>query len=95
MGQPANLKKQTRQRMERTGESYTTARKNILTDKPEGPRAARAAAARNYAKEAREKAKAQEQSARTLRLLRQLTNCLSTQRQKMSSSTMLRSGTEF
>lgn len=59
MGQPANLKKQTRQRMERTGESYTTARKNILAGKPESPRAARAAAARDYAKEAREKAKAQ------------------------------------
>ncbi len=61
MGQPANLKKQTRQRMERTGESYTTARKNILAGKPESPRAARAAAARDYAKEARDKAKAQEQ----------------------------------
>ncbi|WP_345470095.1 DUF4872 domain-containing protein [Glutamicibacter ectropisis] len=54
MGQPANLKKQARERMARTGESYTTARKNILTGKPESPKAARAAAARDYAKEARE-----------------------------------------
>ncbi|PQZ99371.1 hypothetical protein CQ017_06755 [Arthrobacter sp. MYb224] len=54
MAQPANLKKLARERMERTGESYTTARKNILTDKPEGPKAVRAAAARNYAKEARD-----------------------------------------
>ncbi|MGN0128338.1 DUF4872 domain-containing protein [Glutamicibacter soli] len=49
MAQPANLKKLARERMERTGESYTTARKNILTNKPESPRAARAAEARNYA----------------------------------------------
>ncbi|WP_349930307.1 DUF4872 domain-containing protein [Glutamicibacter mishrai] len=54
MGQPANLKKQARERMARTGESYTTARKNILTGKPESPKAARAAQARDYAKEARE-----------------------------------------
>ncbi len=54
MGQPANLKKQARERMERTGESYTTARKNILTGKPESPKAARAAQARDYAKEARD-----------------------------------------
>ena len=47
MAQPANLKKMTRERMERTGESYTTARKNIMAGKPESPRAARAAAARN------------------------------------------------
>jgi len=40
--------------MARTGESYTTARKNILTGKPESPKAARAAQARDYAKEARE-----------------------------------------
>lgn len=63
MGQPANLKKQTRQRMERTGESYTTARKNILLGKPESPKAARAAAARDYAKEAREKANGQPKKA--------------------------------
>lgn len=54
MGQPANLKKQARERMERTGENYTTARKNILTGKPESPKAARAAQARDYAKEARD-----------------------------------------
>ncbi|MFJ2620670.1 DUF4872 domain-containing protein [Glutamicibacter sp. NPDC087344] len=48
MAQPANLKKLARERMERTGESYTTARKNILTNKPESPRAARAAQAKNY-----------------------------------------------
>lgn len=54
LAQPANLKKLARERMARTGESYTTARKNILTDKPEGPRAARAAAARNYAQEAKD-----------------------------------------
>lgn len=54
MAQPTNLKKLARERMARTGESYTTARKNILTNKPEGPRAARAAAARNYAQEARD-----------------------------------------
>ena len=54
MAQPANLKKLARERMARTGESYTTARKNILTGKPESPKAARAAVARDYAKEARE-----------------------------------------
>ncbi|WP_313812802.1 DUF4872 domain-containing protein [Glutamicibacter sp.] len=58
MVQPKNLKKLTRERMERTGESYTTARKNIMTNKPESPKAARAAAARNYGKEAAQKAKA-------------------------------------
>lgn len=35
MAQPKNLKKLTRARMERTGESYTTARKAILTGNPE------------------------------------------------------------
>lgn len=35
MSQPKNLKKLTRARMERTGESYTTARKAILTNRPE------------------------------------------------------------
>lgn len=55
MVQPKNLKKLTRERMERTGESYTTARKNIMTNKPESPKAARAAAARNYGKEQRER----------------------------------------
>lgn len=34
MAQPKNLKKLTRDRMERTGESYTTARKHILSAKP-------------------------------------------------------------
>lgn len=58
MVQPKNLKKLARERMERTGESYTTARKNILDNKPESPKAARAAAARNYGKESQQKAKA-------------------------------------
>ena len=31
MAQPKNLKKLTRERMDRTGESYTTARKHILS----------------------------------------------------------------
>lgn len=35
MAVPKNLKKLTRARMERTGESYTTARKHILAAKPE------------------------------------------------------------
>lgn len=34
MAQPKNLKKLTRERMDRTGESYTTARKHILSVKP-------------------------------------------------------------
>ncbi|PQZ96017.1 hypothetical protein CQ018_01650 [Arthrobacter sp. MYb227] len=49
MAQPKNLKKLTRDRMARTGESYTTARKHILAAKPERPanalEAAEAAAA--------------------------------------------------
>ncbi|GAA1498189.1 DUF4872 domain-containing protein [Paeniglutamicibacter kerguelensis] len=49
MAQPKNLKKLTRDRMERTGESYTTARKHILSAKPGRPanalEAAEAAAA--------------------------------------------------
>ncbi|GAA4362478.1 hypothetical protein GCM10023166_04930 [Paeniglutamicibacter cryotolerans] len=49
MAMPKNLKKLTRARMERTGESYTTARKHILAAKPERPttslEAAEAAAA--------------------------------------------------
>ena len=51
MVQPKNIKKLARERMARTGETYTTARKNILTGKPESPKAARSAQARNYAKE--------------------------------------------
>lgn len=35
MSQPKNLKKLARARMERTGESYTSARKAILTNRPE------------------------------------------------------------
>lgn len=50
MAQPKNIKKQVRARMERTGESYTTARKNILDGKPESPKAVRAAAARTGTK---------------------------------------------
>lgn len=49
MAQPKNLKKLTRDRMARTGESYTTARKHILSAKPGRPvnalEAAEAAAA--------------------------------------------------
>ncbi|MFF5791525.1 DUF4872 domain-containing protein [Paeniglutamicibacter sp. NPDC012692] len=37
MAQPKNLKKLTRDRMARTGESYTTARKHILSAKPGRP----------------------------------------------------------
>ena len=40
MAQPKNLKKLTRTRMERTGESYTTARKAILAAKPNRPASA-------------------------------------------------------
>ncbi|MCW4464230.1 BtrH N-terminal domain-containing protein [Glutamicibacter sp. MNS18] len=43
MSQPKNLKKLTRARMDRTGESYTTARKAILTNRPEPVSAQRAA----------------------------------------------------
>lgn len=39
MAQPKQLKKLTRDRMERTGESYTTARKAILDGRPERPSA--------------------------------------------------------
>ena len=49
MAQPKNLKKLTRARMERTGESYTTARKAILDNRPE-PVAAQRAAERQQAK---------------------------------------------
>lgn len=53
MAQPKNLKKLTRTRMERTGESYTTARKAILAAKPERPgSAADAQAAADAAQEA-------------------------------------------
>ncbi|MGP5219337.1 DUF4872 domain-containing protein [Arthrobacter rhombi] len=39
MAQPKQLKKLTRERMERTGESYTTARKALLDGRPERPSA--------------------------------------------------------
>ncbi|MGL3805103.1 DUF4872 domain-containing protein [Paeniglutamicibacter sp. R2-26] len=56
MAQPKNLKKLTRDRMARTGESYTTARKHILSAKPGRPanalEAAEAAAAAQAAEEA-------------------------------------------
>ncbi|MET0870914.1 MAG: DUF4872 domain-containing protein [Paeniglutamicibacter terrestris] len=45
MAQPKNLKKLTRTRMDRTGESYTTARKAILAAKPNRPASAEDAAA--------------------------------------------------
>ncbi|MDQ0094595.1 DUF4872 domain-containing protein [Paeniglutamicibacter psychrophenolicus] len=44
MAQPKNLKKLTRARMDRTGESYTTARKAILSAKPHRPASAQDAA---------------------------------------------------
>ncbi|RAX47870.1 hypothetical protein DQ353_17965 [Arthrobacter sp. AQ5-05] len=44
MAQPKNLKKLTRARMDRTGESYTTARKAILSAKPNRPASAQDAA---------------------------------------------------
>lgn len=45
MAQPKNLKKLVRTRMDRTGESYTTARKAILAAKPTRPASAQDAAA--------------------------------------------------
>jgi hypothetical protein len=44
VAQPKNLKKLTRARMDRTGESYTTARKAILSAKPHRPASAQDAA---------------------------------------------------